>query len=314
MLTISVVIPCYNRAGTIAQAVASALRQTQAALEVLVIDDGSTDASAEIAEAAGARVIRLAANGGNAKARNVGIRTASGDAVAWLDSDDYWQPNHLCTVSALLDVYPDAAIASTAIQYIGTRSGNWYGSVPEGSPTSVLRAAFHSTPIPMSTSLVRRDALVSVGGFDESERYAVDFDLWLRLARRYKFVAARELTASYCWHPDQISANPERQWEATYRFRKRVLDDIRSAGEHDLAAELDALFRQRWRDDVQHAWDSDRTLWLRRLLELAPLVPKLPLGLRLKWTLRARALAPVLETVRAFRARARPSRGSRAHI
>jgi len=303
VISVSVVIPCYNRADTIAEAVASALRQTRPALEVLVVDDGSSDSSAEVAERAGARVIRLPKNAGCSRARNVGISATSGDAIAWLDSDDYWEPNHLRTVAALLDRYADAAVASSAIRLFGNRSGTWYGNIPEGPPSNVLRAAFYSTPIAFMSSLVRRDALLAVDGFDESDRCAQDFDLWLRIARRYKFVAARELTVNYRWHPNQISADPERQWNATYLSRKRVLDDIKSDGEDEIAAELAAVFRQRWAEDAQQAWDTDRSVWLRRLLQLAPMVPRLSFSLRLKWMVLSRAPAPLLDAIRAIRAR-----------
>lgn len=303
VISVSVVIPCYNRAETVAEAIASAFAQTRPALEVLLVDDGSTDASAEIAERAGARVIRLPTNAGNAAARNIGIRAASGDAIASLDSDDYWEPNHLSTVAALLDKYPDAAVASSAIRFFGSKSGTFHSHVPEGPPTDALRAAFYGTAIPLITSVVRRDALLAVNGFDESERCAIDFDLWLRLARRYKFVASRDITVNYRWHANQISASPERQWEATYRFRKRALDEIRSAGEAELTAELSALFRMRWQEDVQSAWDTDSTRWLRRLMELAQMVPGLPRDIKRKWKLRSRIPTPVVAMVSAWNTR-----------
>lgn len=305
MVTVSVVIPCFNRAKMIADAVESALTQTRPALETLVIDDASTDGSAEIAERAGARVIRLGRNVGNAAARNVGIRAARGHAVASLDSDDVWEPNHLESVAALLDQYPDAAVASSAVRFFGTRSGTWYGHVPPGAPANVLGPAFYGTAIPLITSVVRRDALLAVDGFDETERCAEDFDLWLRLAQRYAFVATRDITVNYRWHADQISAKPELEWEATYRFRRRFLDRLRSAGETDLVDDLSALFRKRWHEDVQFAWSNDRTRWLRRLMELAALVPGLPPGDKRKWALRASTPTPVLGVIRALRSRGR---------
>ena len=307
VVSVSVVIPCYNRADTIAQAVQSVLAQTRGFLELLVVDDASTDGSADIAERAGARVVRLARNSGEPAARNAGMHTASGDAIAWLDSDDYWEPHHLETVVPLLDRYPDAAVAASGVRFVGSRSGHWLGQIPEGPPSDVLRLAFYDWLTPSITTVVRREALMSIGGFDESERYSVDFDAWLRLARHHKFVASRELTGNWRWHDAQLSNYPEKQWEATYRFRKRTLDDVRRDGQHDLADELSALFRKRWNADVHSAWDKDQTSWLRRLVELAPLVPDLPRAATRKWSVRSRIPTPVVEVVRACKERRRPS-------
>lgn len=303
MISVSVVIPCYNRAGTIRDAINSVYSQTRAPLELIVVDDASTDDSADVAERAGATVIRRPRNAGNAAARNVGIHAASGDAIAWLDSDDYWEPQHLSIVAALLDAYPEAGVASAAIRLFGTRSEVWYDKPPDEAPRSMLRRAFYSTPIAMITAVVRRDALLAVGGFDESERWAEDFDLWLRLAHRYSFVASREITANYRWHPAQLSAAPVRQWEATYRVRKRFLDAIRETGDKATSSDLSNIFRLRWEEDVQGAWDSDGIEWLRRLVQLGGLVPDLDPSLKRKWTLRSRIPKPALHFIRALRAR-----------
>ncbi len=298
MLTISVVIPCYNRAHTVGKAIASVHAQTRAPLELVIVDDGSSDASADIAERAGARVIRLEENRGNAAARNVGIQSAAGEVIAWLDSDDYWEPHHLATVAALLDAYPDAAVASAAVRFVGTRSGTWYGAVPAGPPGNVTRQAFCGTVLPMGTAVVRRDALIAIGGFDETERVAVDFDLWLRLSYIHHFVATRDVTANYLWHPGQLSDLPERQWEATYRFRRRALDRMQD-GDFALRADLSEIFRKRWEADLWTAWEQRRTEWLRRLVALAPLVPDVPWTFKWSWTFRSRIPAPAVPLLRA---------------
>jgi glycosyltransferase involved in cell wall biosynthesis len=301
VITVSVVIPCYNRAGTIAEAIQSVHAQSRAPLELIVVDDGSTDASAQIATDAGARVIRLARNAGGATARNVGARAATGDAIAWLDSDDYWDANHLSVVAGLLDRYPEAAGAGSATRFVGSRSGVWYGRVPVGPPVDVVREAFADWLMPSMTAIVRREALASVGGFDDGERYAVDFDLWLRLACKYLFVSSREVTANWRWHDDQLSATPERQWEATYRFRARALDQLRMEGRHALVAELSEVFRKRYAEDLQSAWDKGRTSWLRTLVSLSSIVPDAPRTLTRKWALRSRIPREAIPILRAAR-------------
>jgi len=303
MITVSAVIPCYNRAGTIGDAIASVQSQTRAPLEVIVVDDGSTDGSADIAERYDVRVIRLPRNRGSAAARNAGIRAAVGDAIAWLDSDDYWEPHHLATIAALLDRYPEAAVAAGAVRLVGTRSGTWYGRVPEGPPANVLRNAFYATVVHCIATIVRREALADVGGFDETEFYAEDFDIWLRLAREHNFVARREVTANYRWHGAQTSSDPLSPLLATYKSRKRVLDAIRRDGEDDLADELSEIFRNRWMEDLQTAWDHDQAELLPDLLDLSPLVPEPSPEIKRKWMLRSHIPTRAVPFLRACRSR-----------
>ena len=288
VISISVIIPAFNRAGIIREALSSVHAQTRSPLETIVIDDASADGTADVAEREGARVIRLEQNRGAAAARNEGIRAARGDAIALLDSDDYWEPHHLATVASLLERHPDAAAAGTAVRFVGTKSGVWKGRIPEGPPTVVVREAFRDWLTPTSSTVVRRDALLSVGGYDESERYSEDFDLWLRLARRFRFVASREITASCRSHADQLSANLERQWLARYKFRLRALEAIRREGDAQLAEELSEILRSHWSNDVQRAWDDGRSVWLKHLVSLAPRIPELPSAQRRRWELRSR--------------------------
>jgi glycosyltransferase involved in cell wall biosynthesis len=288
VISISVVIPAFNRAAIIQEALSSVRAQTRSPLETIVIDDASADGTAEVAEREGARVIRLKQNRGAAGARNEGIRAARGDAIALLDSDDFWEPHHLATVASLLEQNPEAAAAGAAVRFVGTKTGVWKGRIPEGPPTVVVREAFKDWLTPTSTTVVRRDALLAVGGFDESERYSEDFDLWLRLARRFRFVASREITANWRAHPDQLSSNLERQWLALYKFRIRALGEIRGEGDLPLAEDLSEILRVHWANDVQRAWDNGRSAWLKQLVSLAPLIPELPGAQRLSWELRSR--------------------------
>ena len=128
MISISVLIPAYNRAGVIGEALSSVRSQTRAPAETIVVDDASTDGTAELAEQNGARVIRLKKNRGAAAARNEGIRAANGDAIALLDSDDFWEPNHLATVGALLEENPEAAAAASSIRMVGTEDRGLEGA------------------------------------------------------------------------------------------------------------------------------------------------------------------------------------------
>ena len=287
-MRISVIIPAFNRAGIISEALSSVRAQTSPPFETIVVDDASSDGTADIAQREGARVIRLKINRGAAGARNEGIRVANGEAIALLDSDDYWEPHHLATVGSLLEENPDAAAAGSAVRYVGSRSGVWKGRIPEGPPAVVVREAFKDWLTPTSTTVVRREALIEIGGYDESERYSEDFDLWLRLARRFRFVASREITATCRSHDDQLSANLERQWFALYKFRIRALREIMRERDLTLANDLSEILRVHWANDVQRAWDNGRSAWLKQLLSLGPLIPDLPRSQRVRWAVRSR--------------------------
>src|SRR4051812_12252844 len=102
MLSISAVVPCYNGEVFLAEALESISRQSRRVDEIIVVDDGSTDRSAEVAESWGATVIRQP-NRGEGAARNRGIEAAKGDVIAWLDADDLWRPRHIEVVAGMLE-------------------------------------------------------------------------------------------------------------------------------------------------------------------------------------------------------------------
>ena len=312
MVSVSVVIPAYNRRSTIEQAVASAQAQTRAAREIIVVDDASDDDTAEIAKRAGARVIRLEQNRGCASARNVGIGHASGDAIAWLDSDDYWEPQHIEIVAALLERYPEAAVAGSAVRLFGRRSGVWAGRIPPGPPSNVFRLAFFDWLTAVNTTIIRRDALISVGGWAEDERYASDFYLWMQLARRYPFVCTSEVTANWRWHEHQLSSSQEQQWRARYRFRNRMLGQLKADGDLARYDELAELSRIIWANDLQWAWDEGRNGWLKQLLQLSVLVPDAPADVHRRWTIRSRIPVPVRPLLHELSRLSRASFGGRS--
>ena len=250
--------------------------QTRPPLETIVIDDASADGTAEVAEHEGARVIRLKTNRGAAGARNEGIRAATGDAIALLDSDDFWEPNHPATAGSLLEENPEAAAAATAIRMVGARTGVWKGRIPEGPPTVVIREAFKDWLTPTLTTVVRRDALMAVGGYDGSERY---------LGRFRSLVATRSALSIRCLtrnhrklavHDSQVSANVEGQWFARHKFRIRAVQEIKREGDFTLADELSDILRVHWANDLQSAWDNGRIAWLKQLVSLVRAFPSCP--------------------------------------
>lgn len=260
MLTVSAVIPCYNAGEYIAESVASVHRQTRPPDELIVVDDGSDDDSAAIARTAGARVVRLERNRGGAAARNAGLQLARGDVVAWLDADDVWDDRHLESVVPLLERFPSAALAFSRVRLFGGRSGEWPALIPEQRPVMAFPQALRRVLPPHNTVVVRRELLLDEGGYDESMRIAIDYELWLRLARRHPFVCTHAITCAWRHHGRNVSRNladyQRCEYECRWRLWRRVVEE---------AADHDAGRDEAWWNDGAALADALRDVWLGHL-------------------------------------------------
>ena len=185
--TVSVVIPTHNRAAIVERSLRSVLAQTTPPIEILVVDDASTDGTAARLEGCAheaVRVLRLAERVGGGRARNVGIEAARGDWVAFLDSDDEWRPTKLERQLARLDA-PDGAGLDVVYcrkvmhDHLGGRELLVATALCEGD---VLLPLLSGWEISTSQVMVTRAALGQVGGFDPTLPGSQDYDLWLRLA------------------------------------------------------------------------------------------------------------------------------------
>ena len=205
-LPVSVVIPAFNRADLIARAVRSAQGQRpRPPAEVIVVDDRSSDATAEIAEGLGARVIRHEVNQGAAGARNTGIRAATGEWIALLDSDDEWLPHHLDTLWALRDGH--VLVAGSTVHVRPEGGPLFYG--PVGGEDVLLdtpaRVIYPFSPFPASAVMVRSDVLRRIDGYDTSLRFAEDWDLWVRVLEQGTGIQTPRVISRYHVHLGQKS-------------------------------------------------------------------------------------------------------------
>jgi glycosyltransferase involved in cell wall biosynthesis len=208
---ISVVIPSYNSAAYLPDAIDSALNQTTDPLEVIVVNDGSTDETARILERYQGRVVSISQeNRGLSAARNRGIAAARGDLIAFLDADDIWLPEKLEKQLACLGQYPQAALVHSQLYYwdaqTGEKSIERHRGRHEFSGRCYDRLFFRSGVIP-STMIVRSDCLAHVGGFDEEIRRPTsqDYDLCLRIARHYEFGFVDEPLILYRRHASNFT-------------------------------------------------------------------------------------------------------------
>jgi glycosyltransferase involved in cell wall biosynthesis len=247
---VTVIVPAYQAAPFIEVALRSLQQQTAVPEQVVVVDDGSTDDTAAIAERLGATVIRQQQRGPGA-ARNRGLQEAKGDFVAFLDADDWYAPDKLDRSVNQLRQLGAACIASDAWLVRGDRVE---GRKNDGRTVpAVLTQEFllRGNPIICSSVVARRTAVEEVGCFDESPDLVAteDYDLWLRLAQREPIAYLAQPMTFYRAHPGSLSANS--------RFLRGVEKILqRHAAQHPDRGHFANLIRRR-RADVRLdlAWD-----------------------------------------------------------
>ena len=228
---VSVIIPTYNRAGLVRQALASVKTQTFRDFEIVVVDDGGTDGTYEaLAAEAGLRLLRLPRRQGVAAARNTGAAAARGEWLAFLDSDDLWLPDKLARQISWLEGMPDSLICQTDETWVrrGVRVNK--PAAHRKVAGQIFLPSLARCMISPSAVMLHRRLLQDHGAFDAALPAAEDYDLWLRLTWRYEVGLVDEpLVIKRGGHPDQLS----RQWGID-RFRIQAL--VKLLADPDLPA------------------------------------------------------------------------------
>jgi len=240
---ISVVIPTYNHAHFLGDAIRSALEQTYAALSTAMVDDGSTDGSRALVASFGERVRYIwQANRGLSGARNTGIQATRGEYIALLDADDFWEPDYLATVHALLAAEPTLGAVYTGLQFVNSKGE----SLPQPCVATVGHDQLYDRLLDgeffaPSAVLIRRSCFTAVGLFDEALRASEDWDMWLRVAHVYPFVGIAQPLLNYRVHGNNMSADPAHM----LRYQTLMVCKHFGAPEGDPAS---------WPQDRQRAW------------------------------------------------------------
>jgi glycosyltransferase involved in cell wall biosynthesis len=227
MSTVSVVIPAYNSARYLEQAVDAALSQTGVSLEVVVIDDGSTDDTGAVLERFGDRIRKVSqANGGPASARNHGARLAGGEWLAFLDADDDWAPNKLACQLARAD--DQTGLVYTDCIYFGD-SGRVTERQSDGLRLlegDIFEELLLENFITLSSVLIRKRDFDRLGGFDESPPLigVEDWDLWLRYAAVGKVGLCPDALTRYRWHAGGTSRRLDHMNQGRRAVIRRALD------------------------------------------------------------------------------------------
>jgi hypothetical protein len=204
-----VIVPCYNGARFLPATIASALEQTRLPDEIIVVDDGSTDGSGDVASSFGPRVqVLRQTNQGESVARNAGLRLATGDYVLFLDADDLIAPQAIARLNAAADETPGAVAVMGTAFFIDDPAARFGGYIPEftGFFPMILRTNFG----PPHCWFTPRELALSLGGFREDLIHSEDWEFWGRIALTgVRLVSVPYQGALYRKHPhSQVSTAP----------------------------------------------------------------------------------------------------------
>lgn len=243
--SLSVIIPTFNRAGLLKRAIQSVLSQSLKPDEIIVVDDGSADDTAAMMEHDLPKVKYYhQQNKGISAARNAGIKMATGEWIAFLDSDDEWLPQKLTEQVSALAANPEMKICHTNEIWIrnGRRVNQKKRHAKFGG--NIFQQCLPLCIISPSSVVIHRSIFDEVGLFNEALPVCEDYDMWLRICAKYPVLYLNEpLIIKYGGHQDQLS----RKYWGMDRFRIRVLEKIIKSGnlrEEDREAALKMLIRK----------------------------------------------------------------------
>ncbi len=235
MANVSVIIPTYQRAHIVSQAIESVLVQTINDYEIIVVIDGSTDNTKEVLAQFGDKItVIYQENKGIAAARNTGIIAAQGHYIAFLDDDDLWLPNMLEKQLACFESAPKIGLVYSDMFYFndsGVLPDKWT-NVYTPPPVFEILALFARNFIPASTVVVRRECLEEVGLFDETLRFCEDYDLWLRIIEKFPIYFLNE-PLGYCRQSaNSLQSNREQMLVTYLRVKEKAFS--RNPGLHKI--------------------------------------------------------------------------------
>lgn len=230
---ISVIIPTYNRGHLIERSIHSVLSQTYRDFELIIVDDGSTDNTAEIIRSYNddrVRYIRHDTNMGVAVARNTGIKAALHDYIAFQDSDDQWFTDKLAKqIAAFDEAGPEVGVVYSGVWYIeGARKR--YVAYPDSRNKdgdlhkSLLKLGY----ICFMASVIRKECFERAGLFDETLPASEDWEMWIRISRHYHFKCVDEPVGNVYCAPGTLSTNYYAYHQALYKILNKHIEDFKS--------------------------------------------------------------------------------------
>lgn len=244
---ISIVVPTYNRAHLLPRAIDSVINQTWKDWELIIVDDGSKDNTGEVVKKylTDKRVKYIKKeNSGSADSRNVGVGHTTGDFLAFLDSDDTWEPEKLEVNNKFIDLYPEGVCFYSGFRTIDSKSGEQIRtSVPPEGKQDLREQLKTYNPIhAFSTVVFPKNIFLEAGRFDIDFKARQDVDLYYRVSKLAHFVGIPEILATvYSNQTDRISANVSNRFSGFDLFLKKHGKDMSFAQRSFLAKRVVAL-------------------------------------------------------------------------
>lgn len=230
MTLVSVIIAAYNAEKYIVEAIDSVLGQTWPNVECLVIDDGSTDRTADIVKSYGSRLRYIyQKNAERSAARNCGLAEASGDYVSFLDADDKIAPEKIAEQVAFLDAHQEYGLVYSRVLYFRGETRRDHFSIWRPAPSgSVIPELVFRNFINLSSPLIRKTDALAVGGFDTAYSLNEDWDFWLRLAvRGVQFGYLDKIHTYYRVHEGSSSSNRLAMYESKFHVAQKCISRFR---------------------------------------------------------------------------------------
>lgn len=227
---VSVLMPVYNGEKYLHQAIDSILGQTFTDFEFLIINDGSTDSSAEIIESYNDPRIRLVHNKTNLKlieTLNKGIRLARGQYIARMDCDDISMPERLSKQVVFMDAHPEVNILGTGFYVIDSKGKSSYKVLFPLNHHFLSWSLCFYCPICHPSTIIRKDALLKIGGYDPKMLHAEDYDLWRRLSKKTKLANLPEILLCLRKHKDSVcSTNLLLHNENSTKINRAIVSEV----------------------------------------------------------------------------------------
>lgn len=225
MPKVSVIIPVYQSVSTIEDAIKSVVSQTYKDVEIILVDDGSTDCLVDKVEPFREYITYIKQNNAGASAaRNNGIRHAKGEYIAFLDADDIWLPDKLAKQIEFLDLNPDVGLVFGDIKFLYNDQiqAKTYFEICPPHRGKVFLELFRVNFIPILSVVVRKHILDQIGYFDERIKYAEDYQLWLRISKEWKLDYIASTVALYRIHDKQITRNFTKAAESLLHMKQEM--------------------------------------------------------------------------------------------
>ena len=247
----SIVIPLYNKERYVLRAISSVLNQAYTDFELIVVDDGSTDEGPYLASKVVDSRLRIVQqpNGGEAAARNRGIKESTSEYIAFLDADDAWKDDHLSTLAKLIGDFPDAGLYCTGYRFVEStgkaKEPRWFGTPERGYVPRYFYSVSEGDLIATASSVcIPRTVFNQLGLFPLGDKLGADQDMWARIALRHKMAVDAHPTAIYFRDASNRSCTSIRiDSELPYLIRLQMVLDSRYFAD-DVRNDIEAYIRQ----------------------------------------------------------------------